>query len=196
MPKVYFANAWMPRYSILSGPVVEFQPQEPELDGIRGSVWEDLPVPAISAGLLMYRRSQGRVQVFLAHPGGPYFRNKDDGAWTIPKGEPNSGEDLLLTAQREFEEETGWKPVPPFISLHPIRQKGGKLVHAWAFEGDYDVSCLRSNTFSIHWPPRSGKQQEFPEIDRADYFDLSAARQKIRAEQAALIDELEACLAQ
>jgi predicted NUDIX family NTP pyrophosphohydrolase len=151
-------------------------------------------VSSISAGLLMYRRSEGGLQVFLAHPGGPYFRKKDAGAWTIPKGEPHPGEDLLVAAQREFEEETGLMPAPPFISLQVIRQRGGKLVHAWAFEGDYDVSRLRSNTFSIEWPPRSGKQQEFPEIDRAEYFDLPVARQRIRAEQAALIDELEARL--
>ncbi len=151
-------------------------------------------MPAISAGLLMYRLVETRPQVLLAHPGGPYFRNKDDGAWTIPKGEPEPNEELLVAAQREFAEETGLSPLPPFIPLQPIKQRAGKLVHAWAFAGDCDVSTVRSNSFTIEWPPRSGKQVEFPEIDRAEFFELPLARQKIRAEQAALIDQLEAWL--
>ena len=104
----------------------------------------------------MYRTIDGAVQVLLAHPGGPYFVNKDEGAWSIPKGEPDSGESLLITAQREFEEETGLKPTGPFIPLQSVKQKGGKIVHAWAFEGDCDPATLRSNMFTIEWPPKSG----------------------------------------
>ena len=138
----------------------------------------------------MYRIKDGSVQVLLAHPGGPYFQNKDDGAWTIPKGEPDPDEDLLVTAQREFEEETGIKPNGSFIPLKPIKQKGGKIVHAWAFEGDCDPSTIKSNSFTMEWPPRSGRQVDFPEIDRAEFFDLDVARKKIKAGQEALIDEL------
>ena len=147
-------------------------------------------MPRTSAGLLMYRTKDGVLQVLLAHPGGPYFVKKDDGAWSIPKGEPDTDEDLLVTAQREFEEETGVKPSGPLILLKPIQQKGGKIVHAWAFEGDCDPATVKSNTFTMEWPPKSGKQQEFPEIDRAEWFDLETARKKIKAAQEALIDEL------
>jgi predicted NUDIX family NTP pyrophosphohydrolase len=150
-------------------------------------------MPRLSAGLLMYR-IMGTIQVLLAHPGGPFFSNKDEGAWSIPKGEPDVDEDLLLTAQRELEEETGVKPTGPFIPLKPIKQKGGKVVHAWAFEGDCDPSRLTSNTFAMEWPPKSGRQMEFPEIDRAEFFDLAMARKKIKVGQEALIDELEANL--
>jgi predicted NUDIX family NTP pyrophosphohydrolase len=149
-------------------------------------------MPRISAGLLMYRIEDGVVEVLLAHPGGPYFVNKDDGEWSIPKGEPEPDEDLLLTAQREFEEETGLKPVGPYIPLKPTEQKGGKIVHAWAFEGDFDPTAFKSNTFTMEWPPHSGRQQEFPEIDRAEFFDLATARKKIKAGQEKLIEELEA----
>jgi predicted NUDIX family NTP pyrophosphohydrolase len=147
-------------------------------------------MPRTSAGLLMYRVKDGVLEVLLAHPGGPFFRNKDAGAWSIPKGEPDAGEDLLLTAQREFEEETGMKPSGPFISLRPIKQKGGKIVHAWAFEGDCDPAAVKSNTFTMEWPPKSGRQVEFPEMDRAEFFDLATARSKIKAGQEALIEEL------
>ena len=147
-------------------------------------------MPRLSAGLLMYRIKDG-LEVLLAHPGGPYFVNKDDGAWSIPKGEPNADEDLLVTAQREFEEETGIQPTGPFIPLKPIKQKGGKIVHAWAFEGDCDAKTIKSNTFTIEWPLHSGRHQEFPEIDRAEWFDQKTARTKIKAGQEALIDELE-----
>ncbi len=149
-------------------------------------------MPRLSAGLLMYRVKDGVLQVLLAHPGGPYFAKKDDGAWTIPKGEPDGDEDLLLAAQREFEEETGIKPAGDFIPLKPIKQKGGKTVHAWAFEGDCDASATTCNTFTIEWPPKSGTYQDFPEIDRTEWFDLSTARTKIKAGQDALIDELQA----
>ena len=147
-------------------------------------------MPRTSAGLLMYRIKDQILQVLLAHPGGPYFVNKDDGAWTIPKGEPDADEDLLVTAQREFEEETGVKPTGLFIPLKPIQQKGGKIVHAWAFEGDCDPAASKSNTFKIEWPPKSGKQMEFPEIDRTEWFDLAMARKKIKAGQEGLIEEL------
>ena len=147
-------------------------------------------MPRISAGLLMYRIEDGAIHVLLAHPGGPFFTNKDEGSWSIPKGEPDADEDLLVTAQREFEEETGVKPTGPFLPLHLIKQKGGKIVHAWAFEGDCVPATLRSNTFAMEWPPKSGRQMEFPEIDRAEFFDLAMARKKIKAGQDALIDEL------
>jgi predicted NUDIX family NTP pyrophosphohydrolase len=148
-------------------------------------------MPRISAGLLMYRIQDGKLQVLLAHPGGPFFKNKDEGAWSIPKGEVEPNEDLLETARREFEEETGITPAGPFIALSPVKQKGGKIVHAWAFKGDCDPSAIVSNTFTMEWPPRSGLQMEFPEIDRAEFFDLAAARRKLKAAQMALIEELE-----
>lgn len=153
-------------------------------------------MPRLSAGLLMYRIKDGGVEVLLAHPGGPFFCNKDEGAWSIPKGEPNGDEDLLPTAQREFEEETGITPTGPFIPMKSIQQKGGKIVHAWAFKGDCDPTAVRSNTFVMEWPPKSGRQAEFPEIDRAEFFDLKTARTKIKAGQQALLDELEAVLKQ
>ena len=121
-------------------------------------------MPRTSAGLLMYRIKEGAIQVLLAHPGGPFFRNKDEGAWSIPKGEPGADEDLLVTAQREFEEETGVKPSGRFISLKPIKQKGGKVVHAWGFEGDCDPTVIKNNTFTMESPPRSGMQREFAKV--------------------------------
>ena len=142
----------------------------------------------------MYRIKDGAIQVLLAHPGGPYFVNKDDGHWSIPKGEPGPDEDLLLTAQREFEEETGLKPAEPFVPLRPVKQKGGKIVHAWAFAGDCDPASIHSNTFTMEWPPRSGQPMQFPEIDRAEFFDLNTARRKIKSGQTGLIDELEKIL--
>ncbi len=137
----------------------------------------------------MYRIRSGVVQVLLAHPGGPFFHNKDQGAWSIPKGEPEADEEMLVTAQREFAEETGLKPTGPYLQLKPIKQKGGKIVHAWAFEGDCDPTAVKSNTFTMEWPPKSGRQQEFPEIDRAEFFDLATARKKIKAGQEGLIDD-------
>jgi predicted NUDIX family NTP pyrophosphohydrolase len=148
-------------------------------------------MPRLSAGLLMQRHRQGSLEVFLAHPGGPYFTTKDDGSWTIPKGEPDPDEDLFEAAKREFEEETGIKPTGPFIPLTPVRQKGGKVVHAWAFEGDWNGQAIVSNTFTMEWPPKSGRQMEFPEMDRAEFFDVTVAKGKIKAAQAALIEELE-----
>ena len=142
----------------------------------------------------MYRIKDGAIQVLLAHPGGPYFAKKDDESWSIPKGEPGPDEDLFLTAQREFQEETGLKPAGPFIALQPVKQKGGKVVHAWAFVGDCDPTTLQSNTFTMEWPPKSGQQKQFPEIDRAEFFDLETARRKVKAAQVGLIEELETIL--
>jgi predicted NUDIX family NTP pyrophosphohydrolase len=144
----------------------------------------------ISAGLLMYRRRGSALEVFLVHPGGPFFRNKDAGVWTIPKGEASEGEELLAVAIREFQEETGFTPQPPYLPLDPVRQKGGKLVHAWAFAGDCDPACIVSNSFNVEWPPRSGELQAFPEIDRAEFFDLETARLKINPAQVALLDQV------
>lgn len=149
-----------------------------------------MPHPRVSAGLLMYR-PVGGLQVLLVHPGGPFFRNKDEGAWSIPKGEVGPGEDLLEAAVREFREEIGFAPAGPFRALTPVRQKGGKVVHAWAFAGDLDPGAITSNTFAIEWPPRSGCRVEFPEVDRAGFFGPDEARRKINAGQVALIDELE-----
>lgn len=150
-------------------------------------------MPRIAAGLLMYRQCNGAVEVLLAHPGGPYFANRDDGAWTVPKGEPDPGEDdLLATAQREFQEETGITPTADhYLPLGSIRQKGGKVVHAWAFEGDCDPAECHSNLFPMEWPPKSGKFQEFPEMDRAEWFTLTTARVKIKASQVPLLERLE-----
>jgi predicted NUDIX family NTP pyrophosphohydrolase len=148
-------------------------------------------MPRVSAGLLMYRLRDGKLQVLLAHPGGPFFKNKGENAWTIPKGEVESGENLLETAKREFEEETGITPTGPFMALAPVKQKGGKIVHAWAFEADCDPSAIVSNTFTMEWPPKSGQQMEFPEIDRAEFFEVVPAMRKIKSGQEGLIEELE-----
>ena len=139
----------------------------------------------------MYRIQDGKLQVLLVHPGGPLFKNKDEDTWTIPKGELDPGEDMLEAAKREFEEETGIKPNGPFTALTPIKQKGGKIVHAWAFQGDCDPAKIVSNTFTMEWPPKSGQQTEFPEIDRADFFDVATARLKIKAAQMLLVEECE-----
>jgi predicted NUDIX family NTP pyrophosphohydrolase len=140
----------------------------------------------------MYRVCDGQVQVLLVHPGGPFFQNKDEGAWSIPKGELEAGEDVLECAKREFQEELGITPTGTFRPLTPVKQKGGKVVHAWAFEGDCDPGAIaaRSNTFTMEWPPRSGRQREFPEIDKVEFFNLATARKKINAAQVALLDEL------
>lgn len=148
-------------------------------------------MPKQSAGVLLYKLTDGLLHVFLVHPGGPFFRKKDDGAWSIPKGEFDDGEEPLAAAQREFEEEVG-KPVKGnFIKLQPIKQKSGKVVHAWAVEGDIDHENITSNLFEMEWPPKSGKMASFPEIDRAGWFTLDVARQKIIQGQAAFISELE-----
>lgn len=150
-----------------------------------------------SAGLLMYRHRDRGLEVFLVHPGGPFFSRKDAGAWSVPKGEIDEGEDPLAVARREFEEETGRgveacaKPDAELVPLGSVRQRGGKTVHAWAFEGDWPEGVEPSpNTFEIEWPPRSGRRREFPEIDRAEFFTLDAAREKIHPAQAAFLDRL------
>jgi len=147
-------------------------------------------MPKRSAGLLMYRRTNGRVEVLLAHPGGPFWAKKDLGAWSIPKGEVDSDEEPLLAAQREFEEETGIAPEGDFIVLGEAKQAGGKIVTAWAVEGDCDSSGLKSNTFSMQWPPRSGRMAEFPEVDRWEWFSLNDAREKILAGQRIFLERL------
>ena len=149
-------------------------------------------MPKRSAGILLFRRAGGEIEVLLAHPGGPFWKNKDDGAWSIPKGEYSDDEDPLAAAKREFAEETGLTPSGDFIPLGEVRQPGGKVVTAWALEGDFDTKLVRSNTFSMVWPPHSGKSQEFPEIDRAEWFRLDVARRKILKGQAELLDRLAA----
>ena len=141
----------------------------------------------------MFRRKNDRVEVLLAHPGGPLFARKDDGVWTIPKGEAAPGEDLLTRAQIEFEEEVGFRAenVGDWIELGSIKQKGGKIVHAWAFEGDLPESFVcKSNLFEMEWPPHSGKRKEFPEVDQACFFSEEDARRKIKSTQVPLLDRL------
>jgi predicted NUDIX family NTP pyrophosphohydrolase len=148
-----------------------------------------------SAGIVLYRRPGTGLEVLLAHPGGPLFRNRDAGHWSIPKGEPNVDEPLLETARREFAEETGQVvPDSPARPLGSIVQKGGKVVHAWAVEGDLDPASARSATFEMEWPPRSGVSQAFPEIDRVEWFDRDEARRRIKPAQAPLLDRLEEIL--
>lgn len=143
----------------------------------------------------MFRRQSGKLEVFLVHPGGPFWAKKDLGAWSIPKGEYSHDEDPLAAAKREFAEEIGFEPEGKFIPLTPVKQKGGKVVSAWAVEGDLDQKNIKSNTFKIEWSPsgnrRSGQQKEFPEVDRADWFDLETAKQKVNQAQAAFLTELE-----
>jgi predicted NUDIX family NTP pyrophosphohydrolase len=143
-----------------------------------------------SAGLLIYRRRAGELEVFLVHPGGPFWKNKDDGAWSIPKGEFAADEDPLAAAQRELQEETGFSVARPFAEMSPIKQRSGKVVYTWLVEGNFDATAIRSNTFAMEWPPRSGKMQEFPEVDRAEWFGLESAALKINKGQRALLDEL------
>ena len=142
----------------------------------------------------MYRMRAGAVEVLLVHPGGPFWASRDRGSWSIPKGEPGPGEEPLEAARREFEEETGLAPTGPFQPLAPVRQRGGKEVVAWFFPGDCDAAALRSTTFTVEWPPRSGRRVEFPEVDRASWFTLAAAREKILAGQVPLLDQLERLL--
>jgi len=148
----------------------------------------------VSAGVLVFRRTPAGTEFLLAHPGGPFWRHRDEGAWTIPKGIVNEGEDFLAAARREFSEETGAVLEGPFLPLGSIRQKGGKVVHAWAVEADLDPSTFSSNMASTQWPPRSGKWISYPEVDRAEWLDGEAARIRINAAQAELIDRLEAQL--
>jgi len=144
-----------------------------------------------SAGLMMYRTHGGRLEVLLVHFGGPFWVNKDAGAWSIPKGEVNPGEELLDAAKREFMEETGLKPQGNFAPLDSVKHRSGKVVSVWAFEGDCDPSSIKSNTFVLEWPPRSGKMREFPEIDRAAFFSMDVAETKILAAEAVLLSRLQ-----
>jgi predicted NUDIX family NTP pyrophosphohydrolase len=143
-----------------------------------------------SAGILLYRRRADNLEVFLVHPGGPFWAKKDLGAWSLPKGELADGEDPLEAAKREFTEETGFPIDGDFRPLRPLRQPSGKTIVAWAVEGDCDPAELRSNTFELEWPPKSGKRAQFPEVDRAAWFSLEEARERINKGQAAFLDEL------
>ena len=143
-----------------------------------------------SAGLLMVRYRDSNLEVFLVHPGGPFWSKKDEGAWSIPKGEYTDEEDPLTAARREFKEETGSEAAGNFIPLSPLKQPGGKVISAWAVEGDCRAEAVKSNTFTMEWPPRSGKQAEFPEVDRAAWFSIEQAKKKILKGQAGFIEEL------
>jgi predicted NUDIX family NTP pyrophosphohydrolase len=143
-----------------------------------------------SAGLLLFRHKEGALEVLLAHPGGPFWAKKDDGAWSLPKGELEDGEEPLAAARREFQEETGASVDGEFISLGAVKQSGGKVVHAWALRADFDPARLQSCAFQMEWPPKSGRQCEFPEIDRAAWFSIETARAKILKAQAAFLDRL------
>jgi predicted NUDIX family NTP pyrophosphohydrolase len=152
-------------------------------------------MPKQSAGLLVYRRTPGGIpggiEVLLAHPGGPFWMKKDLGAWSIPKGEFPEHEDPLAAARREFREEMGHEMKGPFLALTPCQQPSRKIVHAWAVEGDLDAQAIRSNSFEIEWPPKSGRMQSFPEVDRAAWFDLAEARRRIQKGQLPILEELE-----
>jgi predicted NUDIX family NTP pyrophosphohydrolase len=147
-----------------------------------------------SAGIVLYRYRDSTLEIFLVHPGGPFWKNKDSGAWSIPKGEFDAREDPLQAARREFHEETGCSVDGSFIDLGPVRQAGGKIVHAWAVEGDCEAESISSNSFTIEWPPRSGQRKEFPEVDRAGWFSLQLAREKILKGQLMLLDKLQRIL--
>ncbi|MEP7061513.1 MAG: NUDIX domain-containing protein [Betaproteobacteria bacterium] len=144
----------------------------------------------ISAGILPYRISDRSLEVLLVHPGGPFWAKRDEGAWSIAKGEVDEGEDKLKAAIREFREETGFAVDGEFIALAPVRQSGGKWVHAWAIERDFDVARVASNTFAMEWPPRSGKEQHFAEVDRAQWFPLPEALKRVLGGQRGLLEEL------
>ena len=148
----------------------------------------------VSAGLLLYRHAGGGFEVLLAHPGGPFWARRDAGAWSIPKGLVEEGEDVLTAACREFEEETGLRPTGPFLPLGSVRQKAGKLIHAWAWQGDADPSRLTSNLMRTEWPRGSGRWLRFPEVDRCAWFGPQTARQKLNPAQTAFVDRLEAQL--
>jgi predicted NUDIX family NTP pyrophosphohydrolase len=151
-------------------------------------------MPKKSAGILMYRRDGGTLRVLLVHPGGPFWAKKDAGAWSIPKGEHADNEDALAVAKREFAEELGQEPTGGFRALGDVTQAGGKVVTAWAVAGAFDVGTLASNTFELEWPPKSGRRQSFPEVDRAEWFTLDEARTRILAGQRDFIDRLAAML--
>jgi predicted NUDIX family NTP pyrophosphohydrolase len=146
-------------------------------------------MPKRSAGLLLFRRST-ELEIFLVHPGGPFWAKKDDGAWSLPKGEYSEEEDALLAAQREFQEETGFRVEGDFLPLGELKQPGGKIVTAWAVAGDVDAASVKSNTFSIEWPPKSGRMRAFPEVDRASWFPVAMARNKLLKGQIEFVDRL------
>jgi predicted NUDIX family NTP pyrophosphohydrolase len=147
-------------------------------------------VPKLSAGILMFRKAGTTLEVFLVHPGGPFWRNKDAGAWSIPKGEYNEGDYPLEAAKREFREETGFSVEGDFLPLGQVKQAGGKIVTAWAIEGQRSPDAIRSNTFSMEWPPKSGRQQEFPEVDRAAWFSVENAKERIFKGQLEFLNRL------
>jgi predicted NUDIX family NTP pyrophosphohydrolase len=151
-------------------------------------------MPKTSAGLILFRTRNEKLEVLLVHPGGPFWNKKDDGAWFIPKGELADGEELLAAAEREFEEETGVKPEGDFLPLGSVKQKSGKTVHAWAFAGDCDPAAVKSNTFTIEWPPKSGKMREFPEVDRAGFFTVAQAKVKMHPVEFPLVIRLQELL--
>lgn len=144
-----------------------------------------------SAGILLYRQSYKGLEVFLVHPGGPYWAKKDEGAWSLPKGELVEGEDALQAARREFHEETGFAIDGAFMELTPLKQPSGKIIYAWAVEGEIDASSVRSNLFSMEWPPKSGRRQDFPEVDRGGWFTIAQAREKLRSGQVGFLEELQ-----
>jgi len=144
-----------------------------------------------SAGILLYRKLGDELEVFLVHPGGPYWQKKDKGAWSVPKGEFEAGEDPLEAAKREFKEETGFDITGDFIELTALRQPSGKVVYTWAVEGNIDATSIKSNMFSMEWPPRSGKEQEFPEVDRGGWFNIAQVREKLLPGQRGFLDELQ-----
>jgi predicted NUDIX family NTP pyrophosphohydrolase len=152
-------------------------------------------MPKKSAGLLLYRRRRGSLEVFLVHPGGPFWAKKDDGAWSIPKGEFSAGENPLDAAKREFREETGLVAEGEYLPLKPIRQRGGKIVYAWAVQSHFEPAAVNSNTFSMEWPRGSGTMRKFPEVDRAGWFTIDWARRKILKSQLNLLEQLEQTLA-
>jgi predicted NUDIX family NTP pyrophosphohydrolase len=184
--------------SLIHAPYDTSPKKSPKKKSVSRCHWRHLilgAVEKVSAGLLMYRFQNEQLEVLLVHPGGPFWKNKDAGAWTIPKGELQEGEEPLLAARREFEEELGIAPAGEFVELTAVRQKGGKVVRAWAFEGDCEPTAAASNTFTIEWPPRSGRMATFPEIDQAEFFNLGQAKVKINAAQASLLEELRAKVA-
>jgi predicted NUDIX family NTP pyrophosphohydrolase len=152
-------------------------------------------VPKLSAGILMFRKRGTTLEVFLVHPGGPFWRNKDAGAWSIPKGEYGEADDALEAAKREFREETGFEANGDFLPLGKVKQAGGKIVTAWAVEGNCSPAAIRSNTFSIEWPPKSSRQQEFPEVDRAAWFNVTEANKRILKGQLEFLNRLAAQIA-
>jgi predicted NUDIX family NTP pyrophosphohydrolase len=145
----------------------------------------------VSAGLLMYRKSAGEVEVFLVHPGGPIWKSRDEAAWDIPKGEAEEGEDFLKAAKREFKEETSFDSHPEYLYLGEVKQSNGKVIHIWAFEGDVDPKELKSNSTFITWPPKSGKRLEIPEVDKGEFFSIDEAKKKIFSYQLPIIEEFE-----